>query len=302
MDIRSILTIKTILSEGSFRKAAERLNYTQSAITFQVRQLERELSVQLFERVGRRMALTQAGREILPQMDIILQATQEMKDRVSGNHTYKGELRIGMAESLLTYKMQHVIKKFIEKAHKVKLFICNVNCYELEESVLNGSLDIGVHFNSDVYQKNIITIDLGKYPLSLVVSPSLHYHSRDFNTINQQKDMNFVINEPHSKYREIMENYLRERRILIRNTIELWSIESIKKSVASNLGFSLLPRFTVENELNDGSLVELSADISEKYITAVCTYHKNKWRSPAMELFLELLIKHQEQVFCPPSM
>ena len=69
MDLKYLATIKAILETGSFQKAATRLNYTQSTVTFQVRQLEAELRVQLFERVGRRMVLTQAGQEILPYIE-----------------------------------------------------------------------------------------------------------------------------------------------------------------------------------------------------------------------------------------
>ena len=72
MDTRSIVVIKAILEEGSFQKAAQRLNCSQSTVTFQVRQLENELSVRLFERRGRRMVFTPAGKNILPHMEAIL--------------------------------------------------------------------------------------------------------------------------------------------------------------------------------------------------------------------------------------
>ena len=78
MDVRSIMTVKTILAEGSFQKAAQRLNYSQSTVTFQVRQLENERSLQLFERIGRRMTLTQAGRDIMPQKESILHSMREI--------------------------------------------------------------------------------------------------------------------------------------------------------------------------------------------------------------------------------
>lgn len=92
---------------------------------------------------------------------------------------------------------------------------------------------------------------------------------RDFDAHGQEKDVSFVINELRSIYREIMESYLKSKQILIRNTIELWSIKVIKKSVASNLGFSFLPRFAVERELAEGVLVELPADMPSKVVTAI---------------------------------
>lgn len=64
MNTKCLVTFKTILEMGSFQKAADKLGYTQSTVTFQIRQLEEEFSLELFEKIGRHMELTQAGREI----------------------------------------------------------------------------------------------------------------------------------------------------------------------------------------------------------------------------------------------
>ena len=74
MELKYLNTFRTIVETGSFTKAAEKLNYTQSAITFQIDQLEQELSAQLFEKVGRRMALTKAGELLIPYVDEVLGA------------------------------------------------------------------------------------------------------------------------------------------------------------------------------------------------------------------------------------
>ena len=96
-----------------------------------------------------------------------------------------------------------------------------------------------------------------------------------------RKETSFTINEPRSIYRE--------RDILMRSTIELWSIESIKKTVAANLGVSFHPSFAVEQELACGSLIELPADMSCRLVQAICVWHKNRESTPAMRLFRELL-------------
>ena len=72
MDLKYLRTFRTIVTEGGFNKAAEKLSYTQSTITFQIGQLEQELSVALFEKIGRRMVLTKAGEQLVPYVDEIL--------------------------------------------------------------------------------------------------------------------------------------------------------------------------------------------------------------------------------------
>ena len=115
MDTRSIVVIKTILEEGSFQKAAQRLNCSQFTVTFQVRQLENELSVRLFERLGRRMVFTPAGKSILPHMEAIRHSMQAIT-ACNAPASLHGELRVAVAESLLSYKLHALLGDFVERA------------------------------------------------------------------------------------------------------------------------------------------------------------------------------------------
>ena len=80
MDLRYINTFHTLVEAGGFNKAAERLCYTQSTITFHVNQMEKELGVQLFEKAGRHMVLTKAGQELVPYVENVLQSVNNMKN------------------------------------------------------------------------------------------------------------------------------------------------------------------------------------------------------------------------------
>lgn len=289
MDLRSIITVKTILAEGSFQKAAQRLNYSQSTVTFQVRQLENELSLRLFERIGRRMTLTQAGKDILPHMESILRTMQEISLYGKGSQELSGELRIAVAESLLSYRMQPVLKSFVQRAPKVKLALCSLNCHDIKYGLLRGDLDMGVYYDVGGHPATLEVQPLCEFEGIIVASPDLPDGLRDFTSEGQEKNLSFIINEPRSIYREIMENYLKDRNILLNNTIELWSVEAIKKSVASNLGISFLPRFAVERELEEGVLAELPSAMSGRLVSAICVHHRNKALSRSMSLFKELL-------------
>ena len=102
-------------------------------------------------------------------------------------------------------------------------------------------------------------------------------------------------NQPESRirqpiFRQIFEQYLREKNIILDHTIELRSIPTIKNLVKNNVGISYLPTFTVEEELGTGELEAIHTDIGGKTITAVCAHHKNKWLSPLMQLFIDLCV------------
>lgn len=89
-----------------------------------------------------------------------------------------------------------------------------------------------------------------------------------------------------------MERWLSRRRIVLENVIELGNTETVKSCVAGDLGIALLPRFAVERQLADGTLQAVESDFSRESITAVCSHHKNKWVTPAMELFMALTREH----------
>ena len=102
-------------------------------------------------------------------------------------------------------------------------------------------------------------------------------------------------NQPESRirqpiFRQIFEQYLREKNIILDHTIELRSIPTIKNLVKNNVGISYLPTFTGEEELGTGELEAIHTDIGDKTITAVCAHHKNKWLSPLMQLFIDLCV------------
>lgn len=285
MDLRRLVTLKAIVEEGSFVRAAQKLCCTQSTVTFHIQQLEQELSVQLFEKIGRRMQLTQAGKSLMPHVHELIQAL-EMLHQAARQEQPSGELRVAIGETLLAYKMPEVLRQFRLQAPQVRLSLCSLNCYTIRDALLAGEVDLGVLYRvSD--DLSLHTEDLGTFPLTLVASPNLE--PMDFITPNQYLPTSLIINEPQCVFRLIFENVLRERNIVLENTLELWSIESIKKCVAGNLGISCLPYFTVEEELRSGVLKELPFFSEPRSITAICAHHVSKWISPAMRLFMDVV-------------
>lgn len=290
MDLKYLRTFHTIVEEGSFSKAARRLNYTQSTITFQMGQLEQELSVRLFERIGRNMTLTKAGEHLIPYVEEVLHSVDRLQNFESGMDCWKGELRMGVGETLLCYQMPPVLKEFHRQAPGTQLFLASMNCYDIRNELLDGTLDLGIFYN-DVggYGTSLTTVPIGAFPLVLVASPEVRRQYSDFITPDRHIPVPFIINEPACIFRQIFEQYLKERSITLSHTIELWSIPTIKQLVRSNVGITYLPRFAVQEELEQGLLTEIPTEIENHTITAVCGYHKNKWLSPPMQLFVELI-------------
>lgn len=289
MEIKYLNTFRTIVETRSFSNAAEKLNYTQSAITFQVGQLEQELSVKLFEKVGRKMVLTQAGEQLVPYVDEVFQSLDKLRCFENDLAECQGNLRIGVGETLLCYQLPGILKEFHRMAPKARLLLRSMNCYDIRNELVDGTLDLGV-FYEDVggFGTSLTTYPFGSYPVTLVASPGTRESYPDFITPDRRISVPFIINEPNCIFRQIFEQYLSEKSIMLDHTIELWSVPTIKNLVKNDVGVSFLPEFAVKEEIESGELVEIPTDISHANITAVCAHHKNKWMSPLMRLFIEL--------------
>lgn len=293
MELKNLRTFQAVVDQGSYQRAAEALGYTQSTVTVQIQQLEEELGVPLFQRVGRRMVLTQVGELALAQARELLLAADRLSNLGQDSHTPTGTLRVDMAETLLCYRMQPVIQAFREQAPQVRLIIRNCNCLQIPENIRTGACDLGLGYDMD-WNREVLEVEpLGEYEIILLAAP--RFAHPDFTIPGQCKPVSLITDEPDSIFRRQLEQYFRERDIVLDETIELWSIETIKRCVMSNLGFTFLPRFVAEEELANGRLVELSAPISGIRDPVLCAWHKKRWVTPAMELFLHLLRKQFDQ-------
>ncbi|MDF2801621.1 MAG: LysR family transcriptional regulator [Anaerocolumna sp.] len=289
MDFKYLQTFKMIMNEGSFTKAAAKLNYTQSTITFQMKQLEQELSLQLFEKVGRNMSLTKAGKELIPYVDEVLTSLERLSGLGDSLDKLKGELHIDMAETILCYKMAPVLKEFHRVAPEAKLFLRSTNCYEILEKIRTGRTDLGVFYINVCDDRDFFeSYKIGECSMDLVASPKTKEKYPDFIKPGQNMDLPFIIDEPDCIFRQIFEDYLSSRNITVDHTIELWSIPTIKNLVKNDLGISYLPSFTVKEDVENGELCKIDTLIDDQKLIAVCAHHKNKWVSPLMKLFIQL--------------
>ena len=291
MEIRNLKSFKSIIEEGSFLKAAKKLHYTQSTITSHIQQLEEELQVKLFEKIGRKMNLSSFGKKLLPYVEELLTTEEKIMQLSKDKNLIKGTLKIAMGDSLVTYEFQDILSQFKKKAPHVKLSILTVDIVTMRELLEKGDVDIGFLFE-DQYKGNcLIDIPFKKFPLTLVGPKNSNILSLNFDLKDQDLDISFIINEFHSPYRKIFNNHLQEKNISLNSLIEIWSIEGIKRSVKNNLGITYLPKFVMEEELARKELVEIIASCSNNLVEGIYSYHKNKYITSPMKLFMELVDK-----------
>ena len=291
MNTKSLVTFKTILEVGSFQKAADKLGYTQSTVTFQIKQLEEELALKLFEKIGRRMELTQAGKDIMPYIDMILQGAEQISNYGKSLSEISGSLKLAIPDSILIYNMQPFMQAFTHEAPNVQLIINSIQSGEINPSIADGTADIGINCEKDNYPDSVVHKKLGKYKAVLVASPFANNNLLDFITPHQRKPISLICNEPDGYYQLDMDKYLSEKDILLNPPMKVQSIEAVKRCVMNGLGIAVVPTYSIGEELKNGSLIPIKTELDEKTYDSFYIYHKNKWISPQMELALDLLKK-----------
>ncbi|MBP3851783.1 MAG: LysR family transcriptional regulator [Erysipelotrichaceae bacterium] len=297
MNTKNLKTMMTILETGSFQKAADQLNYTQSTITFQIKQLEEELSFKLFERIGRKMELTQAGKEVLPYIETILQAEEQIRNHGRELSEIVGELHIAVPDSILIYNLQPFIQEFTRRAPHVQLVINSISSDDIDQAIITGSADIGINCDKGNYAASIISKQLSPFKAVLVASAYADTSLLDFITPHQRKPLSMVCNEPNSNYQRGIADYFASKDIVLNPDMRMQSIEAVKRSVMNNLGIAYIPIFAIREELRSGALIAVDTEIKDRMYTSVCVYHKNKWMSPQMKLALKLLDERPEKEY-----
>lgn len=237
------------------------------------------------------MRVTEAGKELLLHVNELIRIMENIRG-IGKENELSGQLNVLCGDTLLEYRLPEVLLRFKTMAPKVRLSIRTMNCCRIRDALLEGNADIGVLYQVE-NTSSLVQKILGEFPLALVGSPLL-VEDFSFSEPDQNIPITIITKEPNCIFRNIFEKYLIKNNITVTETLELWSTESIKKCVAENVGISLLPHFAVERELRAGILKAIPFPGDEQKVTAICAHHANKWISPAMRLFMNLVVKSEK--------
>lgn len=282
MELRHLKTFKTIVDRGGYTRAAEYLGYAQSTVTVHIKDIEEEIGQPLFNRLGKKMVLTETGKHLLPYVNEMLELFEKAKQLPSNAEAPSGNLVIGAPESLTVYRLPLIIREYKEKYPRVKITLKCLTCWQLIDELKQGGIDVALLLETEREQEELHIETLITEPMMLIL-PCNH-------PLNFSVEETFLYTERGCSYRAFFENYLLHQGIRPEKTLESWSVESIKQSVMCGLGISLLPIITVEEELKENKIQGLLLD--EAKVNTQLAYHKNKWLSPAITLFLSLVRKH----------
>ena len=298
MELRQVETFRAVAEELSFSRAAERLGYVQSSVSAQVAALERDLGVPLFDRLGRRIALTEAGVVMLGYSRKLLALAEETKETVVdagvGSGEVKGSLTVSAPETLLTYRLPRLLALFHERHPKVRLSVRPSTVGRLvgsaRRAVEEGRVDVAFVLDGPVEAPGLSVEPMIEEGVT-VIAPTAHAltSAASVSPRDLSGEAMLLPEAPESgcAYRGQFERQLGAAGVVPPEKMEFQSIEAVKQCVAAGMGVSVLPGVAVSAELADGKLAALRWNQSFEVLTQM-VWHEERWKSPALGAFLEM--------------
>ena len=265
MEIRLLVTFEKVATVLSFTQAAAELKYAQSSVTSQIRALESSLGVQLFDRLGSHIRLTEAGDRLLPYARQIIELSEEARAAVVGTEEPSGTLTVGTMESLTSYRLSPLLELFHHRYPGVRLSMRPTLGDETRQALRQGTYDVGFLMERETEHAGLEVMPLTEEPLALVAAPGHPLAGAAASTVSTVSTVStadlvrepLLATEPGCAYRDLFEEELNTRSAEPVSFMEFGTIEATKRAAAAGLGIALLPAVTVAEELADGRLVAL---------------------------------------------
>ncbi|MGC6177662.1 LysR family transcriptional regulator [Lacrimispora sp. 38-1] len=294
MELREIRTFLEVADLKSFCRAAEKLKYSQAAVTVQIKQLERELNIHLFDRIGKQTTLTHEGEMFYQYASEIMRNVAYARNALGQSSELTGRLVIGTIESICSTLFPPLIREYHHRYPRVNINIIVDSPGTLLNMMNSNQVDMVYFLDRRMYDAKWVKI-LEK-PEEIIFAASMdHIFAKETGlTIEQVITQPLILTEKDASYRFILEQYLASDDKKLHPFLEIGNTEFIIKLLKQNEGISFLPEFTIRKDMELGSLTALSMKEFHLRTWRQIVYHKDKWLSREMKAFMELVLEMEE--------
>ena len=287
MELRNLITFIHVAELGSFTRAAEQLGYSQSTISFQIKQLEEELDCLLFERINHTIALTERGRELVSYAHRIRALTDEFKDNLENNTECSGHIHVMTPDSVCEEMIHRNYLDFHKKYPAISLKYTTADTSVMFDMLDRNEADVIMTLDSHVYQRDYIIAKEQTLRMHFVTSAKSKFASRKRLQISDIIAEPFVLTEQGQGYRRVLDKELAKRSLEIVPILEIGRTDLIISVLAGSDMISFLPDFVTKDKVESGELCYLDVKDFDIAIYKQLIYHKNKWMSKGLKAFIE---------------
>jgi len=299
MEVRQLQTFCVLAEELNFTRTAERVHTVQSNVTSQIKALEAELGLPLFDRLAKRVVLTEAGRRFRPYAEKALAAMEQGARAVKFGTEPAGPLHIYAPESVLTYRLPEVLKLFRKRYPRVELIFRPESATPLCAELECGKIDLAISMSDSVDAEQLSSVRMRSEDVYLFATPDHPLVAAKKVYPKDLVDQTLLLTETGCGYRKKLDLQLAAANIRPQHITEFSSVEAIKQCVTAGLGIGLLPEVVIAAELKRKQFVLMNWHAGKMTIGTHVLWHKDKWVSAAMEAFLEVLKAKLQQASAP---
>ena len=287
MELRNLITFIHVAELGSFTKAAEQLGYSQSTISFQIKQLEDELNCLLFERINHTITLTERGRELVSYAHRVRALTDDFKDSLTKEEDCRGHIHIVTPDSVCEEMIYSHYINFHSQYPNISIKFTTADTSVMFEMLDHNEADAIITLDSHSYRKDYIIAKEEPLPMHFVTNAKSMFAKKSNLTMREIADQPFILTEYGQGYRRVFDKELAKKSLEITPVLEIGRTDIITRVLANSNMISYLPDFVTRPFIRSGELcyldiVDMNIDIWKQLI-----YHKNKWMSKSLKTFIE---------------
>jgi DNA-binding transcriptional LysR family regulator len=288
MEIRQLRSFRTVANLLSFNKAAGQLHYAQSSISVQIQTLEEELGVQLFDRLGKRVQLTETGTLLLQYANKILDLADEANSAVTEESEPVGSLTVRIPETFGVHRLPPVLKAFHTRYPKVQLNFITCALEGLEKDLRKGVTDLAFLLAESISASDLEVETLGFESVVLVASPDHPLSAKRSVHTRDLAGATILLSKVDCAYRRVFEQILKQEEVSTYSRLEFNSVELIKRCVIADLGITVLPEVAVEEEVRQKRLAILPWSEGGIEVAILMIWFRDRWISPTLKAFMDI--------------
>jgi DNA-binding transcriptional LysR family regulator len=296
MEIRNLITFISAAETTNFTRVAKILGYSQSAVTIQIRQLEKELGVKLFDRIGKRVTLTGDGEKFIPYAKKLLNDLEEAKNALKENTLQSGKIKLGIVESLLSAEFPVILTKFHREYPNISISITTGTIDYLIDLLQHNEIDMMYALDSQLYRENWIKA-VNQPEKVVFIASANHPLVGKINVLFEEiNKYDLILTEKDVSYRYVLEQKLLADGKSISPFLEVGNIEFIKRILLNEVGICYMPLYTVEKELREKLLYQIPCEKYEINIYKQLIFRKDKWINRSLNRLIEIICSNEKVI------
>jgi DNA-binding transcriptional LysR family regulator len=256
VSLRQLRVFEAAATCRSFSKAAEMLHLTQPGVSMHIKELEASAGLLLFERVGKRLFVTEAGQELLLRAREIIRSLKDADEALDGlKGLRRGRINLAVV-STAKYFTPRLLARFRNVYPHLEIRLAVSNRNSVIEQLVDNAVDLAI-MGRPPESLDIVAEPFARNPHVIIAAPDHPWAARRRITEDAVAAETFIVREPGSGTRMAMQEFFAERGLRFNLGMEMSSNETIKQAVMAGMGVSFISRHTIDLELHAGRLVAL---------------------------------------------